>query len=183
MCKFNILGNIRIMFLLCLFRIFCIYTRLVFCISIQFFNTVVTLRNESRQILEFLMHFCSSSRYVMWQAFCSLRYPHIVASIFDVAFWFFQQQFFFTFQHRPALHLFQVSALFARFLLWFLKQFLGLCHVLNSSILNLCIAILYLWDVRYYICLVYFDICTTLIQQFLAVFNKNTSSKSVKYIC
>ena len=62
---FNILGNIRIMFLLCLFRIFSIYTHPVFCISIQFSNTVVTLRNESRQILEFLMHFCSSLRYVM----------------------------------------------------------------------------------------------------------------------
>ena len=99
MCKFNILGNIRIMFLLCLFRIFCIYTRLVFCISIQFSNTVVTLRNESRQILEFLMHFCSSSRYVMWQAFCSLRYPHIVASIFDVAFLIFSAV---VFPHIPA---------------------------------------------------------------------------------
>ena len=64
-CKFNTLGNIRIMFLLRLSGIFCIYTRLVFCISIQFSDTVVTVRIESRQILAYLMHCCSSSRYVM----------------------------------------------------------------------------------------------------------------------
>ena len=28
-------------------------------------NTVATVRNESRKILGYLMHFCSSSRYVM----------------------------------------------------------------------------------------------------------------------
>ena len=42
--------------------------------------------------------------------------------------------------------------------------------------------LLYLWDMRYYIYTVYFDICTALFQQFLVVFNKNTSSKFVKYI-
>ena len=113
-CQFNSLGNIRIMFLLRLSGIFCIYTRLVFCISIQFSNTLVTVRNESRQILAYLMHFCSSSRYVMWETFYSLSHPHILVSIFGIASWFFQQQFFHTFQHQPALHLFQVSALCTR---------------------------------------------------------------------
>ena len=97
-CKFNTLGNIRIMFLLRLSGIFCIYTRLVFCISIQFSNTLVTVRNESRQILAYLMHFCSSSRYVMWQTFYSLSHPHILVSIFGIASWFFQQFF----PHVPA---------------------------------------------------------------------------------
>ena len=35
---------------------------------------------------------------------------------------------------------------------------------------------------RYYIYAVYFHICTALFQQFLVVFNKNTSRKFVKYI-
>ena len=113
-CQFNSLGNIRIMFLLRLSGIFCIYLCLVLCVSIQSSNTVMTVRNESRQILAYLMHFCSSSCYVMWQAFCNLSHPHILVSIVGIASWFFQQQFFLTFQHRPALHLFQVSALCAR---------------------------------------------------------------------
>ena len=88
---------------------------LVFCISIQFSNTVATVRNEPRQILEYLMCFCSSSCYVISPAFCSLSHPHIPVSIFSTAFWF-QHQFFLMFQHRPALHLFQVSVLSVRFL-------------------------------------------------------------------
>ena len=171
---------------------FCIYTRLVFCISIQFSNTGVTLRNESRQILECLMHFCSSSCYVMWQPFSSLSNLHILVSIFGIAFWFFQQHFFLTFQHRLGLHLFQVSGPFARFFVVVLLQFLGLCHVLCSSILGLCICYLTtnnfmltfciyeIWDTIF---IQFIDIFTTLFQQFLIVFHKNTSSKIVKYIC
>ena len=113
-CNFNTLDNIRMMHLLRLSGIFCIYTRLIFSISIQFSNKVVTIRNES-QILEYLLHFCSSSRYVMWQVFCSLSHPLILVSIFDTAFWFFQQQFFITFHHRPVLHLFQICTLCAKF--------------------------------------------------------------------
>ena len=103
------------MFLLRLSGIFCIYTRLVFCISIQFSNTLMTVRNESREILSYLMHFCSSTRYVRCQTFCSLSHPHILVSIFGIVSWFFQQQFFYTFQHQRALHLFEVSALCTRF--------------------------------------------------------------------
>ena len=113
-CNFNTLDNIRMMHLLRLSGIFCIYTRLIFSISIQFSNKVVTIRNES-QILEYLLHFCSSSRYVMWQVFCSLSHPLILVSIFDTAFWFFQQQFFITFHHRRVLHLFQICTLCTKF--------------------------------------------------------------------
>ena len=114
-CKFNMLSNNRIMFSLCLSGIFCIYMHLVFCTSIQFSNTVVTVTNESRYILPYLMHFCSSSRYLMWQALCSLSHQHILVSIFGIASWFFSAVLFLTIQHRPALRLFQVSALCIRF--------------------------------------------------------------------
>ena len=75
--KFNVLGNIRMLFLLRLSGIFCIYTHLVFYISIQFSNTVVNVRNESRNILEYLTHFCRSSRYVMRQALLQSSTTHI----------------------------------------------------------------------------------------------------------
>ena len=114
-CNFNTLGNIRKMLWFRLSGIFCIYTRLIFSTSVQFSNTVMTVRNESTQILEYLLHFCSSSRYVMWQVFCSLSHLLILVSIFDTAFWFFQQQFFITFQHRLVLHLFQIDTLCAKF--------------------------------------------------------------------
>ena len=74
---------------------------LVFCTSIQFSNTAVTIRNESKQIFEYLMYFFSL--YVMWQTFCSCSLAHILASIFSTALQLFQQQFFLKFQHRPAL--------------------------------------------------------------------------------
>ena len=51
------------MFLLRLSGIFCIYTRLDFCISIQFSNTVVTVRNESRQL---------------WNIWCTFAVVHVV---------------------------------------------------------------------------------------------------------
>ena len=111
--KFNTQGNIRIIFLLRLSGIFCIFTRLVFCRSIQFSNTVVIVRNEWRYVFAYSMHFCSSSHYVIWQAFCSLSHQHTLIGIFDIVSWFFQQ-FLLTFLHRPALHLFQVSTLRAR---------------------------------------------------------------------
>ena len=90
-CKFNMLGNTRILFLLQLPGIFCIYMHLDFSISIQFSNAVVTVRNESRNILEYLMYFCS--RYVMWQAFYSLSHPYILVSIFGTAFFDFCSSF------------------------------------------------------------------------------------------
>ena len=101
------LGNIRILFLLRLSGIFCMYMHLVFSIASSFSNTVATVRNESRKILEYLMHFCNSSCYVMWQAFYSLSHLHIQWSIFGTAFF------------------------------GFCSSFLGLCPVLCSSILNL----------------------------------------------
>ena len=125
------LGNMTVLFLLRVSGIFCIYTRLVFyisiqltvcsydvtytfqsestlysclnvkkllawhSISIQFSNAVVTVRNESRKTLEYLMHFCSSSHYVMWQAFYSLSHPHILVTIFSIVFWgVFSSSFF-----------------------------------------------------------------------------------------
>ena len=51
------------MFLLRLSGIFCIYTRLDFCISIQFSNTVVTVRNESREL---------------WNIWCTFVVVHVM---------------------------------------------------------------------------------------------------------
>ena len=81
---------------------------------------------------------------------------HILVSIFGSASRFFQQFFLMFF-----------SAVYV-FAIWLQIIFANL---------------LYLWDMRYCIYTVYFDICTTLFQQFLVVFTKNTSSKFVKYIC
>ena len=54
-----------------------LYIYEVFCISMQFSNTVVTVRNKSRKALKYLIHCCSSSRYVIWQAFCTVLAIHI----------------------------------------------------------------------------------------------------------
>ena len=115
-CKFNRLGNIKMLecFLLRLSGIFCIYTRLVLCRSIEFFNTVVTVRNESRQILAYLMHFCSNHVIL-----CDRLFAVLAIHLYQKVFWalplVFFSIFFIMFQHRPALHLFQVSALCATF--------------------------------------------------------------------
>ena len=83
-CKFNRLGNIKMLecFLLRLSGIFCIYTRLVLCRSIEFFNTVVTVRNESRQILAYLMHFCSNHVILCDRLFAVLAI-HLYQKVFS----------------------------------------------------------------------------------------------------
>ena len=110
----------------------------------------------------------SSSRYVIWQAFCSLSHPHILVSIFGIAFWFFQQQFFIVFQHRPTLHLFQISAFVSSFLQWLLQQFLGLCHVLHSKIWSLCIC--YLTTNNFMLTFCTYEIWDTVFIQFILIF-------------
>ena len=135
------LRNIR-MFLLHLSSMLCTYTHLVFCTSIHFSNTLVTVRNKSRQILAYLMHFFSSSHYIMKQAFCSLSHPHILVSIFSIASWFFQQHFFSVPTTCRLFSSFRLLHFVPGFLQWFLQQFFGLCHVSHSSILSLCICYL-----------------------------------------
>ena len=162
------LGNIRILFLLLLSGIFCIYMRLdmhlVFSISIQFSNTVVTVRNEPRKILEHLMHFCYRSHYVMCKSFL---------------------------QTQPFTY---TSKYFQHCLFGFCSSFL-VCHVLlqhfkfiyllsdykyfdaNLFVLMRCTYVNFRQNLSY-IYTVYFDICTTLFQQFL-MFN----TKYFKQIC
>ena len=76
--KFNTLGNklvIGIGFITLVLYI--LYIQASSFTGIQFSNTVVTVKNESIKTLEYLMHFCSSSGYAMWQAFCTVLVTHI----------------------------------------------------------------------------------------------------------
>ena len=128
----------------------------------------MTLRNESKYILAYLIHFCSSSRYVMWQAFCSLSHPHVLVSVFGIASWFFQQ-FFSSISNTGRLFTSLSFLHFAPgFLLWFLQQFLRLCHVSRSSILSLCIS--YLTTKNFMLTFCTYEIWDTIFIKFISIF-------------
>ena len=168
------LGNIRILLLLLLSGIFCIYMHLdmhlVFSIGIQFSNTVVTVKNESRKILEHLMHFCYSSHYVMCKGFLQTQ-PITYTSKYFAAlpFWLLQQflgLLCFTFQHFKFIYLLSDYKYFDA----------------NLFVLMRCTYVNFRQNLSY-IDTVYFDICTIYFSNFLLCSIQNISNKFVKYIC
>ena len=114
------------------------------------------------------MHFCSSSRYVMWQAFCSLQSSTYTSKYFQHCLLFFSAVFFSHFPpHANSSPLSGFCTLHQVFCSGFWSSSL-VCHVSRSSISGLCIY--YLTTNNFMLTFWIYEIWDTIFIQFILIF-------------